>query len=147
MKLTKLTALAATTALCAPMAFAEMADEMTIVSWGGAYSNSQLKAYHEPYAEKTGVKIINDESSAEAVAKLRAMNEAGNVTWDVVDVVAADAMRLCDEGLAMEIDADEQLAAAPDGTPASKTSVNCWSPTASSRRSFTRPPSATALTW
>jgi putative spermidine/putrescine transport system substrate-binding protein len=48
------------------------------------------------------VNIINDESSAEAVAKLRAMNEAGNITWDLVDVVAADAMRLCDEGLAME---------------------------------------------
>ena len=121
MKLTKLTALAATTALCAPMAFAEdMAKEMTIVSWGGAYSKSQLKAYHEPYSEKTGVTILNDDSSAEAVAKLRAMNEAGNVTWDVVDVVAADAMRLCDEGLAMEIDADTQLAAAPDGTPASE---------------------------
>ncbi|EBA17107.1 polyamine ABC trasnporter, periplasmic polyamine-binding protein [Roseobacter sp. SK209-2-6] len=121
MKLTKLTALAATTALCAPMAFAEdMANEMTIVSWGGAYSKSQLKAYHEPYSEKTGVTILNDDSSAEAVAKLRAMNEAGNVTWDVVDVVAADAMRLCDEGLAMEIDADNQLAAAPDGTPASE---------------------------
>ncbi|OIQ28216.1 MAG: spermidine/putrescine ABC transporter substrate-binding protein [Alphaproteobacteria bacterium MedPE-SWcel] len=119
MKLRNLTALAATTALCAPMAFAaDMADEMTIVSWGGAYSNSQIKAYSEPYAEKTGVTIINDESSAEAVAKLRAMNEAGNVTWDVVDVVAADAMRLCDEGLAMEIDPDEHLAAAPDGTSA-----------------------------
>ena len=36
------------------------------------------------------------------------MNEAGSVTWDVVDVVAADAMRLCDEGLAMEIDHDSQ---------------------------------------
>jgi putative spermidine/putrescine transport system substrate-binding protein len=60
-----------------------------------------------------------DESSAEAVAKLRAMNEAGNVTWDLVDVVAADAIRLCDEGLAMEIDHDEMLAAAPDGTSAS----------------------------
>ena len=96
------------------------ADEMTIVSWGGAYSNSQLKAYHEPYTEATGVEIINDESSAEAVAKLRAMDEAGNVTWDVVDVVAADAMRLCDEGLAMEIDFDEQLASAPDGTPATE---------------------------
>ena len=119
MKLRKLTALVATTALCAPMAFAaDMADEMTIVSWGGAYSNSQIKAYNEPYAEKTGVKIINDESSAEAVAKLRAMDEAGNVTWDVVDVVAADAMRLCDEGLAMEIDPDEHLAPAPDGTSA-----------------------------
>lgn len=94
-------------------------DQMTIVSWGGAYSNSQLQAYHNPYTEKTGVEIINDESSAEAVAKLRAMNEANNVTWDVVDVVAADAIRLCDEGLALEIDADEQLAAAPDGTSAS----------------------------
>jgi putative spermidine/putrescine transport system substrate-binding protein len=121
MKLTKLTALVATTALCAPMAMAQdMADELTIVSWGGAYSKSQKNAYHDPYTAATGVKIINDESSAEAVAKLRAMNEAGNVTWDVVDVVAADAMRLCDEGLAMEIDPDTQLAAAPDGTPASE---------------------------
>ncbi len=98
----------------------DCSDAMTIVSWGGAYSNSQLEAYHKPYTESTGVEIINDESSAEAVAKLRAMNEANNVTWDVVDVVAADAIRLCDEGLAMEIDADEQLAAAPDGTPASE---------------------------
>ncbi|WP_420821192.1 extracellular solute-binding protein [Sneathiella limimaris] len=97
-----------------------MADEMTIVSWGGAYSASQMKAYHEPYMEKTGIKVINDESSAEAVAKLRAMDEAGNVTWDLVDVVAADAIRLCDEGLAAEIDHDKVLAAAPDGTPASK---------------------------
>jgi len=95
-------------------------DEMTIVSWGGAYSNSQLQAYHNPYSEMTGVEIINDESSAEAVAKLRAMNEANNVTWDVVDVVASDAIRLCDEGLALEIDADSQLAPAPDGTPASE---------------------------
>jgi putative spermidine/putrescine transport system substrate-binding protein len=117
MKITK--TLLATAALSVA-AGAVAAEEMTIVSWGGAYSKSQLKAYHEPYSEKTGVAIINDESSAEAVAKLRAMNEAGNVTWDVVDVVAADAMRLCDEGLAMEIDADSQLAAAPDGTPASE---------------------------
>ena len=29
-----------------------LAQEMTIVSWGGAYSKSQLKAYHEPYMEK-----------------------------------------------------------------------------------------------
>ncbi|MEM8819215.1 MAG: extracellular solute-binding protein [Pseudomonadota bacterium] len=94
------------------------ADEMTIVSWGGAYSSSQQNAYHTPYSEATGVTIVNDESSAEAVAKLRAMNEAGNVTWDVVDVVASDAIRLCDEGLALEIDPDEQLAAAPDGTSA-----------------------------
>jgi len=98
----------------------DMANEMTIVSWGGAYSASQKNAYHDPYIERTGVTIINDESSAEAVAMLRAMNEADNITWDLVDVTGADAIRLCDEGLAMEVDHDEILAAAPDGTPASE---------------------------
>ena len=97
-----------------------MADSMTIVSWGGAYQESQKKAYADPYiANNPGLSVTWDESSNEAVAKLRAMTEAGNVTWDLVDVVAADAMRLCDEGLAMEIDPDTDLAAAPDGTSAS----------------------------
>ena len=94
-------------------------EDMTIVSWGGAYSASQKNAYHDPYmAAHEGVRIINDASSAEAVAKLRAMNEAGNVTWDLVDVNADDAIRLCDEGLALAIDPDTQLAPAPNGTSA-----------------------------
>jgi putative spermidine/putrescine transport system substrate-binding protein len=111
---------ALTIASSAAFAEAHMADQMTIVSWGGAYQNSQQKAYSEPYSEMTGVDIVWDESSAEAVAKMRAMDEAGNMTWDVVDVVASDAIRLCDEGLAMEIDVDEMLAPADDGTPASE---------------------------
>ena len=96
-----------------------MSDSMTLVSWGGAYQKSQINAYSDPYkAMNEGLEVVWDESSAEAVAKLRAMNEAGNITWDLVDVVAADAIRLCDEGLALEIDPDEDLAAAPDGTSA-----------------------------
>jgi len=98
-----------------------MSNDMTIVSWGGAYQQSQINAYHNPYmAMHPEVSIITDESSADAVSRIRAMEEAGNVTWDVVDVVASDAMRLCDEGLAQVIDADADLAAAPDGTPASE---------------------------
>ena len=121
MKLT--TTLLATSALtlAGSMAAAEahMANNMTLVSWGGAYQNSQQKAYVEPYQEMNpDVEIVWDESSAEAVAKLRAMNEAGNITWDVVDVVASDAIRLCDEGLAMEIDYDEMLAEGDDGSSA-----------------------------
>ncbi len=97
----------------------EMADSMTIVSWGGAYQNSQQKAYAEPYVEMhPEVSVTWDESSNEAVAKLRAMNEAGNITWDLVDVVAADAIRLCDEGLAMEYDPEELLAPGDDGSSA-----------------------------
>ncbi len=99
----------------------KMSNQMTVVSWGGAYLASQQGAYHDPYmANNPGITIVNDDSSAEAVAKLRAMNEAGNVTWDLVDVVGSDAIRLCDEGLAMEIDHDKMLAAAPDGTSASE---------------------------
>lgn len=117
MRLTKLMLAASALSLTAVPV---LAAEMTIVSWGGAYSKSQQLAYHDPYmAANPDVTIINDESSAEAVAKLRAMNEAGNVTWDVVDVVAADAIRLCDEGLAMEIDFDSQLADGDDGSKAS----------------------------
>ncbi len=94
------------------------AEELTLVSWGGAYQKSQIAAYSDPYSKLTGVKFTWDESSAEAVAKLRAMKEAGKVTWDLVDVVASDAIRLCDEGLAEEIDSEKDLAAAPDGTSA-----------------------------
>ncbi|GAB4385306.1 extracellular solute-binding protein [Albidovulum sp.] len=102
-------------------ATAAAAIDLTLVSWGGAYQESQLKAYAEPYmAMHPDVNIIWDESSAEAVAKLRAMNEAGNLTWDLVDVTVSDSIRLCDEGLAREIDFDNELAPAPDGTPASE---------------------------
>lgn len=107
--------------LLAAASIAYAATDLVVVSWGGAYSASQQNAYHDPYMKmNASINIINDDSSNEAVAKLRAMNEVGNVTWDLVDVVAADAIRLCDEGLAMEYDPDELLAPAPDGTPASK---------------------------
>ena len=95
--------------------------ELVIVSWGGAYESSQENAYYKPFREACpNVKIVQESASNEAVAKMRAQAEAGNVTWDVVDVVISDAIRLCDEGLAMEIDHDEWMAAAPDGMSATE---------------------------
>ncbi len=92
------------------------ADSMTVVSWGGAYQVSQQKAYSEPYAADTGTSFVWDESSNEATAKMRAQFEAGNVTWDLVDVEGPDSQRLCDEGLAMEVNFDEMLAPGDDGS-------------------------------
>lgn len=116
-----LVAVTAAGALCAAVAFAQSELELVIVSWGGAYTASQQQAYHEPYmAANPHIRIINDDSSAGAVAKIRAMNETGKVTWPLVDVVASDAIRLCDEGLIEPIDHDAILAPAPDGTPASE---------------------------
>ena len=92
------------------------ADSLTIVSWGGAYSNSQVKAYHEPWVAKTGI-TINSEDYNGGLAQVKAQVESGNVTWDLVDVELSDAVRGCDEGLFIEID-PSILPSAPDGTPA-----------------------------
>jgi len=109
------------TALAAAAVGSVSAKDLVVVSWGGAYTASQQNAYHEPYmAANPDIKIVNDDSGGGSVAKLRAMQEAGNVTWDLVDMVAADAMLACDEGLVKEIDHDALLAPAPDGTPASE---------------------------
>ena len=103
------------------VATAQAETSLVIVSWGGAYTASQQKAYHEPYMKlNPDIKILNDDSASEGLAKLRAQSEAGNVTWDLVDMVAADTIVACDEGLVLEIDHDKLLAPAPDGTPASK---------------------------
>ena len=108
-------------AVAVASAGAASAKDLVVVSWGGAYTASQQNAYHDPWmAANPDIKIINDDSANEAVAKLRAMNEAGNVTWDLVDMVASDAILSCDEGLVLEIDHDSLLAPAPDGTPATK---------------------------
>lgn len=118
MKLTK--SLMASSALmlsAGALSAQDMADSMILVSWGGAYQRSQDNAYAQPYMEMhPGLSITWDESSNEAVAKLRAQAEAGNITWDLVDVEGPDSQRLCDEGLAMEIDFEEMLAPGDDGT-------------------------------
>lgn len=98
------------------VATAHAADTLTVVSWGGAYTQSQLKAYHNPYmAENSDVKL-NSEDYSGGLAEVRAQNEAGNVTWDLVDVVMTDAITGCDEGLLEEIDHDASLAKGADGS-------------------------------
>ena len=119
MKITKCTLIAAAALLGA--SGAASAEDLVFVSWGGADTASQQSAYHEPYMKMhPNVNIVNDDSANNAVAKLRAMMEANNVTWDLVDMVAADAILSCDEGMVEEINFDKDLAPAPDGTPASK---------------------------
>lgn len=101
-----------------------MAESLTIISWGGAYTASQQSAYHDPWTKKTGVTIINEDKSQAGLAGLRAQVEAGNVTWDLVDMLPSEAQIACDEGLVEIIDADTVLSPAPDGTPASKDFIN-----------------------
>ena len=108
-----------TTALvAAPVAapIAAGAQELTVLSWGGAYGKSHEEAYVKPFEEETGTQV--DLVAADNPATpIKAQVEAGNVTVDVASVEYADGVRLCDEGLLETIDA-ATLSPAPDGTPA-----------------------------
>ena len=79
------------------------ARELTIVSWGGSYQEAQRKAFFDPFIKKTGKKIL-DESYNGELAKIKAMVEAKNVTWDVVQVEAPELINACEEGLLEIID-------------------------------------------
>ena len=107
--------LALTTALTAVAGVATAAD-VTVMSWGGAYTQSQVEAYHKPFTAQTGINIVSVDADNPATP-IKAQVEAGNVTVDVADVEYADAIRLCDEGMLEEID-PAVLPPAPDGTPA-----------------------------
>jgi putative spermidine/putrescine transport system substrate-binding protein len=115
-------ALIATSVACIIVATsaAQAEKSMTIVSWGGAYTESQVNAYHDPWTKKTGTRIYNEDKSATALAGLRSQVQANNISWDLVSILEGDAMIACDEGLIEEIDYDTLLAKAPDGTLPSK---------------------------
>ena len=57
---------------------------VTFVSWGGAYQEAQTNAYLTSYEEETGVTVVQDGPTD--YAKIIAMVEAGQVTWDIVDI-------------------------------------------------------------
>lgn len=110
--------LTATAVSAAMLTSAANADELTIMSWGGAYTVSQTEAYYKPWMAATGHKI-NSVDSDNPAAPIKAQVEAGNVSIDIADVEYSDAVRYCDEGLLEEIDSSS-LPAAPDGTPATE---------------------------
>ncbi|HEX2088817.1 MAG TPA: ABC transporter substrate-binding protein [Actinomycetota bacterium] len=58
---------------------------LTFVSFGGAYQQAQTNAWLEPFMKANpNVRIVQEEPTD--YAKLQAMVESGNVTWDVVEV-------------------------------------------------------------
>ncbi|MCX7644131.1 MAG: ABC transporter substrate-binding protein [Rhodobacteraceae bacterium] len=98
------------------LATAASAQTLTVMSWGGAYGESQVEAYNKPFAAEKGV-TVNMVDADNPATPIKAMVEAGNVSVDVADVELSDAVRLCDEGLIEPID-HSKLPPGADGTPA-----------------------------
>ena len=118
MKLTKILASSILGAGLLIGATSANAGDITVVSWGGAYTKSQVEAYHKPWIAKTGNGIKSEDYSG-GIAEIKAQVEAGNVTWDIVDVELSDAIRACDDGLLEVIDAST-LPAGANGKPATE---------------------------
>ena len=78
-------------------------DSVTVVSWGGAYQDSVRAAFFKPFMKETGGKIVEEEFNGE-IAKIRAMVESNNVTWDVVENDSQTTMASCAEGIVEKID-------------------------------------------
>ena len=85
--------------------------DVTVASWGGAYTMSQQKAYADTWSEGTA-NFVNYNGG---LGEVRTQVESGNVTWDIVDVLPHEARVGCDEGLFEELPRDV-FTKAPDGS-------------------------------
>ena len=102
----------------AVVASATMAEQITVVSFGGAYGSVQQEAMIDPFMAETDNKILF-ESYSGGVAELKSQVESGNVLWDVIDMEVIDLERACSDGLLEEFPMNT-LPPGDDGTPASK---------------------------
>src|SRR3954467_7346143 len=76
--------------------------ELTVVSFGGAYQDAQSKALFQPAAKALGIKL--KEETYTGIADLRLKVKAGAVTWDVVASGSGSAARAGSEGILEKLD-------------------------------------------
>lgn len=78
------------------------AEDLTVVSFGGAYQDAESKALFEPAAKALGVTIKQETYTG--IADLRLKVKAGAVTWDVVASGSGSAAHAGAEGLLEKLD-------------------------------------------
>lgn len=84
------------------------ARDLAVVNFGGANGEAQNVAFNQPYEKATGNKLNIVQYNGEQ-AKVKAMVQANNVVWDVVEVETGELGRGCDEGLYQDIDWTEVI--------------------------------------
>jgi putative spermidine/putrescine transport system substrate-binding protein len=81
---------------------AAAAGGLTFVSWGGTTQDGQKTSWADPFAKQSGLSVLQDGPTD--YGKLKAMVDAGNTVWDVVDVEGDYAFHAADAGLLEPID-------------------------------------------
>ena len=77
--------------------------ELTVVSWGGSYTRSQMLAYVVPYRREIGEWVAMETYNG-GLDEIREQIASANVVWDVVDFELSDLIQGCREGLLEKID-------------------------------------------
>ncbi|XPV68556.1 MAG: ABC transporter substrate-binding protein [Halarcobacter sp.] len=78
-------------------------NSVTVVSFGGAYSDAQKKHMFDPFEKDSGIKVLFDTYKG-GTAEIKAQVESGTVKWDVVDIDYVDLEKACSENLLEKID-------------------------------------------
>ncbi|MGE0238551.1 MAG: ABC transporter substrate-binding protein [Parvibaculaceae bacterium] len=100
MKLMKCLALAAVSVCIATPAYAE---SLTVVNWGGPFTDAFRTALYKPFTDETGIAVAEDTWNG-GVGTLRAQVEGGASKWDVIEVEAEELRQGCEEGLFETLD-------------------------------------------
>jgi putative spermidine/putrescine transport system substrate-binding protein len=90
--------------------------DLTVVSWGGSYTRSQMLAYVKPFRRQSGEWVAMETYNG-GLEEIREQIETENVVWDVVDFELSDLIRGCREGLLEKID-HNALPSGSDGASA-----------------------------
>ncbi|WP_290874402.1 ABC transporter substrate-binding protein [Aquabacterium sp.] len=77
--------------------------DLTVISFGGVNQKAQVKAFYEPFTKASKIAIAQGEYNGEQ-AKIKAMVDAGKVSWDVVEVESPELARGCEEGVYEKLD-------------------------------------------
>lgn len=78
------------------------AQQLTVVSFGGAYQDGQSKALFQPAAKALGITV--KEETYTGIADLRLKVKAGAVAWDIVASGSGSAARAGAEGILEKLD-------------------------------------------
>lgn len=94
--------LGATAALGLPRAAFSQAKDIVFTSWGGVTQEAQTAAWAKPFTAKTGINVLQD--GPIDYGKMKAMIEANNVTWDIVDIEHDFAVQSAARGMLEPLD-------------------------------------------
>lgn len=95
----------------------KQAERLTVASWGGAYTESQKRAYFTPFQDETGI-AINTVLHKGKFEALSTLGESSSAKWDIVDIDPTTLERACKDGTLEKVSPSE-LEGAKDGSPAS----------------------------